>query len=104
MSVVFDPFTGQIIDTGSSSGGGGGGSSFIVDLFTLDSTDISNKFIILSSTPQDSSKVLLSVITGIDQDNGTDYSVTGTTLSWNALGLDSLLEAGMKLVVTYSTI
>lgn len=31
MSIVFDPFTGQIIDTGTSSGGGGGGSLTIGD-------------------------------------------------------------------------
>lgn len=31
MAVVFDPFTGQIIDTGNTSGGGGGGSITIGD-------------------------------------------------------------------------
>lgn len=81
--------------------GGGGGSGVNINKFTLDSTDISNKFITLSEAPATPGNTILTIIGGIVQDYGVDYTVSGTTLSWNGLFLDGILEIGDKLIVQF---
>jgi hypothetical protein len=44
---------------------------------------------------------MLDVAEGTIQIYGTDYTVSGTTLSWNGLGLEPLLESGMTLIINY---
>jgi len=75
----------------------------IVEEFTLDSTAIvTTKLVTLSQTPINDEDVKLLVYEGIAQDEGVDYIITGTTLSWNGTPLDGLLEVGDKLQVSYS--
>jgi len=76
----------------------------VVEEFTLTSTDITNKKVILTYTPVNANYVRLDVIGGGAQDNGADFSVNVTTkeLSWSGLGLDGILEAGDILRVTYN--
>jgi len=103
MAVIFDPLTGFLIELGSATGGGGGGPSTTnnVDYFTLTGTDITNKFVTLVNTPATPADVMLNVAEGPSQIYGTDYTVSGNTLSWNGLGLEPLLESGMTLIIEY---
>lgn len=86
-----------------TTNGGGGGTTFTnnVEYVTLTNTDITNKSITLSNAPLNASHVLLTVIDGVPQQYGVDYTVTGTTLSWNGLGLEPLLEVDMVLLINY---
>ena len=79
------------------------GERFQAEEFILTSTQVNTtKQVTLSQTPVDTSEVLLWIIGGIPQDNGADYSVSGTTLSWSGLGLDGLAGIGEILHVVYS--
>ena len=73
---------------------------------TLNSTDISNGYIILNEAPLTKNKTRVGVIGGLFASYGTDFVVTtddgGKRLSWTGLGLASLLEAGDILVITYN--
>lgn len=62
--------------------------------------DISNKQIALSKTPTTANKTRVIVIGGINQEYDVDFTVSGNILSWNGLGLDGVLEAGDKIIVT----
>lgn len=77
------------------------GSGANINKFTLSPTDITNKFVTLSSVPTTLSNTILDVIGGPTQDYSIDFTVTGTTLSWNALGLDGVLTSGDKLIVQF---
>lgn len=85
----------------SDLGSGGGGGSGNVNKFTLDSTDITNKFVTLSSSPSSPSNVILDIIGGIVQDYGVDFTISGSTLSWSSLGLDGILSVGDKLIIQF---
>lgn len=100
-------------DAGSSSwvpavtaGGGGGGGTYAVDLVTLDATDISNKYVLLTVAPTTKPDTIVRVVGGIVQDYNIDYLVTaddsGRRLSWDGKGLESLLEIGDKLIISYN--
>lgn len=72
---------------------------------TLTAGDISSKGITLSKVPTAGQEAAtrVNVIGGLYAPYGTDYVVTGTSLSWNALGLDGLLQAGDTIDVSYWT-
>lgn len=99
--LVFNPFTGTL-DWIEEAAGGGGGGSYNIDKFTLSGTDITNKSVTLSAAPTTASDTRLAVIEGIEQDYGVDFTVSGSTLDWNGLGLESLLVAGDKIIVVYN--
>lgn len=94
---VLNPFSGTFdaIDTVNQ----------FVDTFTLTSTDITNKYVILSFKPSDATKVILNIVSGVMQAYAVDFTITvddgGKRLSWNGLGLDGLLAANDKLAVIY---
>lgn len=73
----------------------------VVDKFTLDGTAITNKSVTLSGTPANAASTVLHVQGAPHQTYGSDFSVSGTTLSWNGLGLDGLLEVGDSLTVIF---
>lgn len=79
-------------------GAGGGGQTFN---FTLTQTDIDNASIELDPEPSVAEYVRLTVVGGIEQVNGVDFEVTGSTLSWSGLGLDNFLEVNDILIITY---
>lgn len=81
----------------------GGSSAEKVDKFVLDSTDASNKFVILSFTPTTPGDTVLLVKNGPNLFYGSDFTVTGTQLSWSSLSLDGVLASGDELTVFYSS-
>lgn len=79
----------------------GSSASYNVDKFTLNGTDITNKYVTLSGTPTSPSDTILSVSGGIEQDYSDDFVMIGNQLSWDSLGLDGVLVAGDKLTVQF---
>jgi len=73
---------------------------------TLSGVDITNKYVILTEAPANKNFTRLWVLDGPQQEYGVDFQVTtddgGKRLSWDGLGLESLLLAGDKLIVTYN--
>lgn len=99
----FNPITGTLDLVGSSSPSGGDSTS--IDVFVLDSTDISNKYIVLSSAPTTKNKTMCFIPSAPFQNYSVDYVVTSDDsdkrLSWDSLGLDGVLEIGDKLYIVY---
>lgn len=75
------------------------GTSSTVNRFTLTPTDITNKFVTLTKAPAVPSDTILSVVGGCDQDYSSDFTISGSVLSWTGLGLDGILSSGDKLIV-----
>lgn len=72
-----------------------------VEYRTLTGGEITAKQLTLSATPMSASKVMVDLIGGSAQEYSVDYTVSGSTLDWNGLGLDGLLSAGDKLRINY---
>lgn len=72
-----------------------------VNEFTLSSTDITNKFVTLSGVPVNPTLTVLQVVGGGVQAYTTDFTVSGSTLSWSGLFLDGVLVAGDKLIIQF---
>ena len=68
-------------------------------VYTLNSTDISNGYISLPTTPTQPSNTLLTVAGGPMQIYGVDYMVVGSALTWLGLGLNGILAVGDILSV-----
>ena len=79
-----------------------GTTTYNVNYVTLKSTDISNKFITLSSAPTVPADTLLTVIGGPMQNYGIDYTVSGTILSWSGLFLDGVLIVNDILIIQFN--
>ena len=74
-----------------------------VDLFTLNSTDISNGFVTLSATPATPAATILLVENAPNMFYGVDFNVSGNHLIWTSFALDGILASGDNLTATYST-
>ena len=70
-------------------------------VITLTGTDITNKNVTLTEAPTTPAKTRVTV-GGVEQTYGDDFTVSGTTLNWNGLGMDGLVETGDKLIITYN--
>ena len=93
-------FTGEFDNTGS--GGGGGGTTTLFELFTLDATDISNKYVTLAGPIVDNQSIRVFVDNaGIKAEQGVDYSVSGLQIFWTGYAFDGLIEIGDKLKIFY---
>ena len=77
------------------------GSSAKSEFRTLSGAEITAKSLTLIQTPTTPAEVVVSVYGGSVAFYGTDYTVSGTTLSWAGLGFDGLLAAADKLVIEY---
>ncbi len=77
-------------------------STAFTDKFTLNSTDITNKYVVLSRAPSNPSLTVLDIVDGIVQKYSIDYSISGTTLSWSGTFLDGVLTDGDELIVQLS--
>jgi len=88
---------------GVTSGGFiiGQGASGIVSNITLTPTDISNKYVVLPTTPFFPDYVTLTPAGGIEQINGVDFEIIGNQLSWDGLGLDGFLEVNDVLIIQH---
>ena len=72
------------------------------ELFTLDATDISNKYVEVSGIITDNQSIRVFVDNiGIKVEQGVDYSVSGNQIFWNTYELQSVLELGDKLKIFY---
>lgn len=97
---TIDPIT-KKIDL-SATAGGAGSFPYKPFAFTLDNTDIANKFVILPENVGDPTKVRLVVLGGTEQVYGDDFTVSGAVVSWNGLPLELLLSSGDKIIVIYT--
>ena len=85
-----------------------GGETNNVVIVTLDATDITNKYNDdLVNVPVTASAVNVCPVGGIPQEYGVDFTVITDgadikRINWSALGLDGILVAGDKLIVTYT--
>jgi len=82
----------------------GGIGQTIVEFFSLNATDVSNKYVTLANTPKTANRVVVIVKNAPPQYYGDDYQMDGVTtdrLTWAGLGLDGELSSGDKLAVYY---
>ena len=68
---------------------------------SVTSTDIANKYITLPYPPFNPLKVTLDVIGGTAQKQFVDYIITSNILSWNAMGLETILSVNDGLRIVY---
>lgn len=80
---------------------GATGTTQIVDKFTLNGTDQTNKFVTLSQTPPTPGDTILLVEDAGNMFFGTDFTVTGNQLGWSGKALDGILASGDNLTITY---
>lgn len=78
-----------------------------VEVITLTSTNITNKYVDLTETPATATAVEVNPVGGPAQEYTTDFTVitNGSVvkrLNWSSLGMDGILEAGDKLIVSYT--
>lgn len=86
-----------------SGNGGGGTGSEQVYYWTITSGEALAKSLTLPVLPADGDEVKVDWINVGPQAYGTDFTVTGTTLSWSGLGMDTEgLAAGDKLRIFYN--
>lgn len=88
------------IDMALASAGSG---SQRIDTFTLNNTNITNKFVTLSGTPSTPAETILLVEDAGNMFYGDDFTVSGNQLSWSSLALDGILSSGDNLTISYST-
>lgn len=109
---VTDPVTGASFSSGSvivwdgtayfsMGSGGGGGSDAVMETFTLDATNISNKYVTTTNAISDATQVLLFVMDAPSQQYNVDYDVDAGNkrVGWDGLALDGVLQIGDKLTV-----
>jgi hypothetical protein len=71
------------------------------EIFALDGTDISNKYVTLSRVPLNASTVNLKLSGGGVSLFSVDYTVSGDQVGWNALALDGIVSVGDILEISY---
>ena len=76
---------------------------YITDNFVLSAQNAIDKGVQLSNSPIDPNKVEFSPNAGPEQRAGTDFVVSGSFLSWNALALELLLDVGSSFSIRYIT-
>lgn len=69
--------------------------------FVLTTTDISNKYVELSSVPQVKEKVLIFVEGGMKGELDVDYTLVLSRIDWNGLLWENLLAVNDKLTIYY---
>ena len=78
-----------------------------VEIITLTSGDISNKFVDLTNVPFTNTAVEVNPVGGPAQEYGADFTVVDIggdvkRLNWNSLGMDGVITSGDKLIVSYT--
>ena len=79
------------------------GQSYYFDreVFVLSSKDIANKLINLHHTPTHEGGIRLLVKEAPPQMLGYDFALSGSSITWNGLGLDGMLETGEIIAIAY---
>ena len=91
----------QYVPSADNAGTGSG----IVNPFVLNSTNISNKYVDLAMVPIAPSNIRFIVMEGIEQRYSTDFILIldGSSqlkrVSWNGLGLESLLAINDEIII-----
>lgn len=78
------------------------GSSPRIEYITLTQTHIDEKKVNLREVPN-KNLIAVDILGGISQFPDTDFVVSHQELSWNALGLDGLLESGDTMRIIYGS-
>lgn len=73
-----------------------------VEYRTISAPEAAAKQLTLAAAPVDVTEVQLGIAGGGTQIVNDDFLVTGSTLSWNGLGLDGILSAGDKVCIVYA--
>ena len=90
------------LDWLQTGGGGPAVSGYQVEYFTLTLTDETNKSVTLSSTPTQPTRTLLDIQDGGGSATyGSDFSVSGNTVSWAGGQFDGVLAEGDIIRVVY---
>ena len=89
-----------IIDNSLGLGGSGNGDWVKVE-HTITAGELAAKQFTIVPTPLVPSEVLVHVIDGPVLDFGTDYTISGSTFSWNALAIDGIVEENDKIELAY---
>jgi hypothetical protein len=92
--------TKEYVDSAVASGTGSSGAQEYVENFTLDGTDISNKYVTLTKTPTESQVFVEGGIKGTED---TDYTVSTKNIDWSGYAWEGVLEVGDILSVLYYT-
>ena len=72
------------------------------EVFTLDATDLSNKYVTITETITDNQSILVIVSDiGLVAEPGVDYSISGQTIYWTGYSFATKLEVGEKLKIYY---
>lgn len=74
---------------------------FKVEYRTISAGEATAKSLTLAHTPAVPGEVMLDLIGGGAQNYSDDFTVSGTTLTWNGLGLDGVLTSGDKVRINY---
>jgi hypothetical protein len=102
MAWRFNPFTGNLDEVGAGSGPSPS-STVHIERFTLDSTDLTNKYVALSTAPSTAAETVLLVRDAGNMFYGPDFTVSTTHLTWIGLALDGILSVGDQLTVVYNS-
>lgn len=86
---------------GSMAPGSGSGSVITVEAFTLTTTQITDKKVILANNPVSLTTFQLIVDGAPPQLQGLDYAVVGVNVSWDSLRLDGQLREGDLIYCIY---
>lgn len=78
------------------------GSNLSAEQRTITALEETNKSLTLAQAPLVPNAVILQIQGAPTQIYGLDYTVSGTTLSWNGLGLDGLLQENDEVSIIYS--
>lgn len=73
-----------------------------VERFVLTLENATLKKVTLANTPESANKVVVDSPNGPVQNINQDYIVTGNDVSWDGYGLETILEEGDILIITYS--
>lgn len=83
--------------------GGSLESKIYSEEITLDSADITNKFVALSNEPDNSANVAINLIRGVSQYPGIDYYMDGAHVRWDSMRLENDLIAGDTIRALYKS-
>lgn len=74
-----------------------------VEFYVITPADVTAANFTLAATPAEPTKVLVDVIGGTSQQQGVDYTISGSTFDFSGLGLDGILASGDVVRVQYFT-
>lgn len=100
MSIVFNPLTGKFDFVGTAVGGSGTDTK--VETRTISAGEETAKQLTLSALPVNSTDIVLAIRGAGTQTQGSDYTVSGATISWNGTALDGILVEGDEVYIQYN--